>query len=240
MHRKLGTLAEGEEIYGDLELPGPRGQFPYAAINMVSSVDGETSVSGKASGIGGRVDRQAMRTLRSKVDAVMIGAGTLRAERLNLGLDDPALPQPLAVVLGGQGELPLEEHLITNNQKVLMVLPEGTESQAVESAGVIYAPRSPETPGGSGLDLLWILRRLRVDHDVRRLLVEGGPSLNRQLVSQNLVDEIFLTISPVLVASGSPSILSPDPGFSRKDLNLVSVHTADDHLFLRYRIVATT
>ncbi len=166
----------------------------------------------------------------------MIGAGTLRAERLNLGLDDPALPQPLAVVVGGRGELPLEEHLITNNQRVLVVLPEGTEGGVDDFAEVLYAPRSQETPGGSGIDLPWVLRRLRADHDVGLLLIEGGPSLNRQLVSQNLVGEIFLTISPVLVASGSESILSQGLGFSRRDLSLISVHTADDHLFLRYRI----
>ena len=208
---------------------------------MVSSVDGGTSVSGKASGIGGRVDRESMRTLRSKVDAVMIGAGTLRAERLSLGLDDPALTQPLAVVLGGLGQLPIEEHLITSNQRVLAVLPDGAAEQVERSAEVLYAPRNPETPGGiASLDLPWVLKHLRADYSVERLLVEGGPSLNRQLVSQNLVDELFLTVAPVLVAAGSPSILASDPGFTRRDLILISARTADNHLFLRYRIRGTS
>ena len=236
-----GVLVEEEEIYGDLELPHSSGDFPYVVINMVSSVDGGASVSGKASGIGGLVDRESMRTLRSKVDAVMIGAGTLRAERLSLGLDDPALTQPLAIVLGGQGELPIEEHLITSNQKVLAVLPDGAVEQVGRSVEVLYAPRKPKTtPGGiAGLDLPWVLKHLRANYGVERLLVEGGPSLNRQLVSQNLVDELFLTVAPVLVAAGSPSILSPDPDFTRRDLILISAHMADGHLFLRYRLRAT-
>ncbi|HKH11878.1 MAG TPA: dihydrofolate reductase family protein, partial [Rubrobacter sp.] len=73
-HRRMA----GEEgIYGDLELSYPESdRLPYVVVNMVGSVDGRSSVGGKASGIGSRADREAMRALRSRVDAVMVGAGT--------------------------------------------------------------------------------------------------------------------------------------------------------------------
>ncbi len=73
---------------------------------MVSTVDGRTAVSDKAGGIGSPVDRATMRNLRSMVDAVMVGAGTLRAEKLALGLDDgPGVAQPLAVVVSESGRV---------------------------------------------------------------------------------------------------------------------------------------
>ena len=78
---------EVSAIYEDLSPSWRRdGERPYVILNMVSSLDGRTAIEGKAAGIGSTTDRKTMRTLRSKVDAVMIGAGTLRAEKLSLGL----------------------------------------------------------------------------------------------------------------------------------------------------------
>lgn len=202
---------------------------------MVSSVDGEVSVCGKAGGIGGAADRRVMRTLRSKVDAVMIGAGTLRAERLNLGLDDHESPQPLAVIVGGSGELPLGSNLVVKNQRVLVALPgiEAEKSLDLGDAEILHARSRPE---GGDLDLARLLGQLKNRYGVERLLVEGGPSLNRRLIEEGLVDELFLTVSPSLLASGAPAIVSDEPSSSKWRLNLVSAHEADDHLFLRYRL----
>lgn len=213
--------------------------MPYTAINMVASVDGETAVYGRASGIGSRADREAMRALRSKVDAVMVGAGTLRAEKLNLGLDDPMATQPLAVVAGGSGELPLEDNLITRDQAVLVVLPEGprhTEPDVGRAEVLISPPTDAGVSGPGGLNLRWLLGHLKGARGVERLLVEGGPSLNRALFSQKLVQELFLTVSPILLASGGPAILSRNTNPLQTPLDLLSVHAADHDLFLRYRV----
>jgi riboflavin biosynthesis pyrimidine reductase len=115
-------------LYEDLEMPSPwrrDASRPYVVINMVSSVDGKSTMGGKASRIGSVSDRQTMRTLRSKADAVMIGANTLRAEKLSLGLDEPARdPQPLAVIVTNTGNVPLESNLIIGEgQEVVVVAP---------------------------------------------------------------------------------------------------------------------
>src|SRR5215208_5128535 len=60
---------------------------PFVFLNMVQSADGKTAIEGKASRLGTDNDRSVMRTLRSRADAVMIGGGTIRAERLSLSLD---------------------------------------------------------------------------------------------------------------------------------------------------------
>jgi riboflavin biosynthesis pyrimidine reductase len=103
-------------IYEDLELPPPERSDPsrpYVIINMVSSIDGKVAIEGKSSRIGSETDRRVMRTLRSKVDAVMVGAGTLRAEKLSLGLDEcSAGKQPLAVVVTATGDVSLESNLV--------------------------------------------------------------------------------------------------------------------------------
>jgi riboflavin-specific deaminase-like protein len=234
---------EVSAIYEDLELP-PAGRRdasrPYVIINMVASVDGRSAIEGKASRIGSQTDRQAMRTLRSKADAVMIGAGTLRAERLSLGLDDPAEPQPLAVIATSSGDVPLESNLIVGErQEVLLIAPEGIAVRSGER-GVL---RLSTDPSGN-VDLPQALRILKVEHAVDLLLVEGGPTLNYSLISQNLADELFLTLAPRLLGGTPEGALTviEGPGLAREtpDLQLLSAHLlAAGELFLRYRVYST-
>ena len=239
-------------LYEDLELP-PAGRHdarrPYVLINMVSSLDGGTTSGGKAARIGSETDRQVMRTLRSHVDAVMIGANTLRAERLSLGLDEPAAPQPLAIIVTNTGNLPLESHLIRHEQqKVLVLVPESSPEEVMRALGRrgdVLVVRAPTTPGGD-IDLGAALEVLKEEHAVGLLLIEGGPTLNHALVSLGLADELFLTLAPKLLAGSSSeelTILEGQPlpqhdGEQAKapPAKLLSVHLAADELFLRYKI----
>jgi 2,5-diamino-6-(ribosylamino)-4(3H)-pyrimidinone 5'-phosphate reductase len=228
-------IAEGG-IYEDLELPPPeRGDpsRPYVIINMVSSIDGRAAIGGKASGIGSETDRQAMRTLRSKVDAVMIGANTLRAERLSLGLDEPAgSRQPLAVIVSRTGNVPLENNLIGYERQSVLVI---TRQHVLDDRLREGALRVPATPSGA-VDLGEALKLLKIEHGVELLLVEGGPSLSHALISANLADELFLTLAPKLLGGTpdeSPAILN-GPTLAPRDITLLFAHLAGDELFLRY------
>lgn len=230
-------------IYEDLELP-PSGRGdpwrPYVIINMVASVDGRIAIEGKSSRIGSEADRRAMRTLRSKADAVMIGAGTLRAEKLSLGLDESSLgPQPLAVIVTGAGEVPLESNLVIGRGQEALVItthqaPKILDDRLRERARLL---RIPATQSGDA-DLRAAMKILKAEHTVDLLLVEGGPSLNYGLISSNLVDELFVTLAPKLLG-GTPdgvfSILN-GPSDGARDITLLSVHLAGGELFLRYGV----
>ncbi|HET7272690.1 MAG TPA: dihydrofolate reductase family protein [Rubrobacter sp.] len=232
-----------EEVYENLELPrsGPGGMSrPYVFINMVSSVDGNAAVEGKAAGIGTAADRYVMRTLRSKADAVMIGAGTLRAEKLSLGLDaEDAGPCPLAVILTATGDVPLESNLVRyGDQKILVLLADSAD----EAAGVRLARQAEvlrvQTDASGRVDLSSALELLSTQRGVDRLLVEGGPILNHALISENLADELFITLAPKLFGTSNadaPGVLGKlldEP----RDLHLLSAYLADDELFLRYAL----
>ncbi len=210
-------------------------------MNMVASVDGQAAAGGKASRIGSDVDRHTMRNLRANSDAVMVGANTLRAERLSLGLDDtsPEAAQPLGVILTTTGDVPLQSNLVFHeNQTVLVVasaaIPEDRAKALRARAIVLHIP----TTGNGRPDLLKTLRALKRDHAVERLLVEGGPSLNRALISAGLVDELFLTLAPKLLGSCAPEARTILGGAlpAPEDLRLISAHLAADELFLRYAI----
>jgi riboflavin biosynthesis pyrimidine reductase len=205
---------------------------------MVSSVDGRSSVGGKASGIGSRADREAMRALRSHVDAVMVGAGTLRAEKLNLGLDDPDAQQPLAVIVGGSRDLALGDCLANGQQEVILAVPEGARSAAGTGLDRLTVIETPSTRQGL-VDLGWLLKYLRTEHTVDRLLVEGGPALNRSVIDGGLAGEIFLTLAPKILSGEEAAILRGEAGEATgtsRSLVLLSVHSSGGELFLRYRL----
>ena len=203
-------------------------------------------MEGKASGLGSATDRRTMRTLRSKADAVMVGAGTLRAERLSLGLDrTDGLPQPLAIIVTDTGEVPLKEHLIVDGgQEVLILLSDAASKRIVERLSTL-APvmRAPADSTGA-VDLETALRTLKAERGVDSLVVEGGPGLNHALISLNLVDELFLTVAPELLGGSADQTLTllrgPTlPARDRPTLDLISIHLSDDELFLRYSLART-
>ncbi len=221
-------------------------------INMVASLDGKASANGKASGIGSRTDRTLMNSLRSRADAVMIGAGTLRAERLNLSVSEDLAqtrasrglnPQPLAIVTTGSGDVPLKENLIGAYPDNTLVLasPKTPEERiaTLSSQALVEILPDGEPLGGCHPNLPNALISLKESYDVHVLLVEGGPTLNHALIDGNLADELFLTLAPKLLGGEgpeNPTILHGPPVTQIAEPNLLSVHLVGDELFFRYTL----
>jgi len=232
-------------IYEGLQFPRSSGRMPgkpYVILNIVQSADGKANIEGKASGMGTDVDRGVMRTLRSKSDAVMVGGGTTRAERLSLSLDaEDTRPIPRAVILTNSGDLPLEGNLVRDpRQKVLVFLPEGAEKD-VEKRVERFAQirRVPATETGA-IDVERALKVMKSDYGIDVLLCEGGPTLNRTLMEADLVDELFLTIAPVLVGAHNHEDNQGDEASALEgqllSLRLLSSRAVGDELFLRYEL----
>ena len=178
-----------------------------------------------------------MRSLRSRVDAVMIGAGTLRAERLSLGLDEEG-PQPVGVIVSSRPEdLPLR-NLVSLDKQSVIVLTGGTDPGTTDDPAVEFIRVQGSADGR--VDLGSALEVLALDHEIGTLLVEGGPSLNASLISLGLVDELFLTLSPKLLSGDVAPPATIVEGAAANDpptqLRLLSVFAAADELFLRYAL----
>ncbi len=223
-------------------------------INMVASLDGKTTVGGKAGSIGSSVDRTLMRTLRARADAAMVGAGTLRAEKLTLAVPENLArerasrglePQPLAVIATATGDVPLRENLLSSSPENLLVLvspdvPEERLAALTSHASVEAVSRA--SGANSGLDLNAALEVLEMRYAVEVLLVEGGPALNHALISAGLADELYLTLAPKLLGGKGPDALAalegPILGSQRRPKpKLISVHLCGDELFLRYALL---
>ena len=235
------------DIHADLVLPrNLSGGGPYTAINAVSTLDGRAALEGKSSTVGSAADRVIMRNIRCAFDAVLVGAGTLRAENLDLAVprglaqrrrEKGLRGQPIPIILSGLTPLPKGRKLY--EQKGLLIMgPKGAQAQdrPAEAAFRVL----PERKGSGRVELGGVLRILEEEFGVGRLLVEGGPTVNRSFLSGGHVDELFLTLAPRISGDGdAPNIVSGPETLPDKvrETSLVSVHAVKGgELYLRYRL----
>ena len=237
------TVAEAVEL--DLGAMAPA-ERPYLLLNMVATADGRATIDGRSGPIGGATDRELFHELRAQVDAVMVGSGTLRAERCGRLVRDPGRRErrrqrgleadPLAVVISGRLHLPADLPLLQDPESRVVIATAAEGEVAGARAHVEYVRAGGEGSGGP-LALAPVLRRLRDDHGVRSILCEGGPHLNAALLAEGLVDEFFLTVAPKRGGGGAELPIVAGPSIDGpQELELVWLLEADGELFLRYRL----
>jgi riboflavin biosynthesis pyrimidine reductase len=251
-----GAPATAEEIVADFGLDGLAASGPpnrpYVMLNMVSTADGHATLDGRSGPISGSADRDLFHGLRMAVDAVMAGAGTVRVERYGRIIPDATRRQsrvargrseePLACIVSGrlalEGDIPL---LADPAARVVILTPSSASLPTGAAAAEVDYIRAARD--GGQLDLAAALAELRARFDVRTLLCEGGPHLNAQLLGAGLVDELFLSLSPLL-AGGDPDgggskslrILAGPKLSPPVVLELCGVLEHDSGLFLRYSV----
>ena len=193
----------------------PEGR-PWVSALMVASVDGRTTIGGTSRALGGPQDLQLLIAMRRRADALIVGPGTVRAE----GYARIACP---AVIVSRSFDLPWDAGLFAAKDQPVLVYSRAQGEPPPVAAAVEKVP----------IDTLpEVLADLRA-RGVERLLCEGGPTLNRALLDEGLLDELFLTVSPVVSGEDGPAIIAPG-GDAR--LQLRSVATADGELYLRYSV----
>ncbi|HEY8304872.1 MAG TPA: dihydrofolate reductase family protein [Solirubrobacteraceae bacterium] len=221
---------------------------PYLALNMISSTDGRATLGGRSGGLGGRADSLLLHGLRTTVDAVMAGAGTVRAERYSRLVCEERdrktrrerglAEEPLVCVVSGRLALSKEIPLLADRDAHVAIITASNASLPQECRAQIEYIRAARE---GALDLRAALEELRERFGVRTLLCEGGPHLNSHLLAGGLVDELFLTLSPKLAGGDATSealgiVSGPElePPFK---LALLAVHEHESYLFLRYRVI---
>jgi len=229
-----GKTSVEQQLDGYRPWEEERGERPFVAMNFVVTVDGRATIGGVSGPIGSAADTEMLSRLRGRFDAMMIGAGTMRAERYGrlaahqetrerrerLGLP----PEPLMVIISGRLDLPWDATLFTDGGRVLVFTASeetATDLQIVRHQGAV--------------DLAAALRHLRAEHGVRALLSEGGPHLHSQLWAAGLADELFLTTAPRLTGAEAPRILEGSALPNVTELELAWLLEQDGELFARYR-----
>jgi riboflavin biosynthesis pyrimidine reductase len=255
--------------YGKLGFPAPAASRPWIYANFVQTLDGIVSLLGDESGgadIGGLPeDRWLMDLLRAHADAVILGMGTLREEQ-RMGrprsrgpvfrIMDAGLQQLRGrlhrgkernVFVTAQADFKMEDYAVFDGELVdVTVVTTQAGAQRLEaqrrSHPWVDILVVDTLPTGEGVDLRRAVEALRDRYGMNYLLCEGGPTLYSGMLSAGLIDEKFVTVSPLevgqLSAHGPRPTVLPGVGFSKKDAvrwSWLSCRKVADYQFHRFR-----
>jgi riboflavin biosynthesis pyrimidine reductase len=255
-------------VYGRWPLPEPHADRPFTFVNFVMSHDGRVSFNEPGHMGGGDVsrrdahDRWLMALLRARADAVLVGPSSIVAAGNHVWTSDATAPEdaaawaelrrresrarvPLLVVLTRSGEVPASAPgLDRPDLPVLIATTTHGESRARSILGDRSWVRYHDF--GESLDQCAVMRALRHEEGVRHLLSEAGPQVYGSLVADGLIDDAFVTLSPILVGASEeqprPSLIEgvAYPFRSPPRLRLLSVHRHGSYLYLHSRYARPT
>jgi len=231
------SAAELEDFYA---YP-PGLEHPWLRVNFVSSLDGAVTVRGSSRELSAPADRRVMALIRSLSDVVLVGAGTALVEgyrgvkpnevrnelRSRLGM--PPLP-PIAVVTR-RCSLEPDSPVVADTLVPTIVI---TCRSAPESRRAALADAGADVivAGEDVVDLPAAIAALG-ERGLRRIGGEGGPTLFGDLIAADLVDELCLTVSPLLTG-GNAGRIAQGPPVQPRGMRLLSALHAESLLLLRY------
>ncbi|MFI1925857.1 dihydrofolate reductase family protein [Streptomyces sp. NPDC020377] len=218
--------------------------YPYVLLSAAVSLDGYLDdTTPERLLLSSRADFDRVDEVRASVDAILIGAGTIRADNPRLLVNSPERratrvaaglpPYPLKVTVSGSGDLdPAANFWHTGGEKIVYTTEKGAER--VHALGIA----ADAVPLGPELDWRRLLEHLHDVRGVRRLMVEGGGTIHTQLLRQGLADELQLVLAPLFVGDpAAPRLFGPG-GYQGGRLRLVETRRIEDVVLNRYEPTA--
>jgi riboflavin biosynthesis pyrimidine reductase len=212
----------------------------WLRVNFVSSVDGAVTIEGKSGGLGGDADRRVFDLLRTLCDVVVVASGTVKTEGYGaMVLDEESVsvrvaaglaPQPVFAIVSGSLDLDPASDIFTKAPVRPLVI---THSSAPLAANAALAKVADILVCGEGsVDPVAMVAAF-AERGLMRIHCEGGPSLFGSLLAANVVDELCLTVSPLMAGGDSGRIAKgelPEP----RAMSLAGILRSEDTLMLRY------
>lgn len=238
LHPRVEEIADPTPLY-DVERPELE-QRPWFVASMITSLDGAITHHGRSGPLGNETDRRVLQILRSSVDAIVVGAQTVRTERYGpVRLDDAQRrrrllrgrpPQPRVAIVSSSLDLDPTLGVFENPEPPLIftTLPADDYRWRRLSGSAELVSLTVEELRAE------VLAREFSARGWKTILCEGGSRLNSLLVQSEMLDELCLTISPHLVGGPGPRLLAENTEDRLRRFRLVNLATDEGWLFLRY------
>lgn len=239
-----GVIAAGGRA-GAAELAAayrfPESEGPWVRAVFVSSLDGASTINGRSGGLGNATDRRIFALCRALADVVMVGAGTARVEGYGpvevpdewRALREGRLPTPPVAIVSGQLDLDLNGSLFVGAPPHARTIVLTTRQSPSERRRAASQVGEVVVAGEQTVDPALAVQAL-AERGYRHISCEGGPCLVAQLLAAGVLNELCLTLSPVLVCGEATRITNGPALPAPSSMRLAQALADGDYLFLRY------
>src|SRR3954452_23207881 len=229
----------------------PRGRAsarPFVAATFAMTMDGKiTTKNYSPVTFTSREDKMHLLRQRALADAVVIGHSTLKADNVRLGLPKGELrdariargqtPSPLRVIVSNEGRIDPSLKIFQSDISPILIF--STKRMPPSHQKTLREKATLYLSEDDSVDLAGMLRQLRSEFGVKSVACEGGAALFRSMIELGLIDQLNLTIAPVLFGGrNAPTLTGTNPSFLPESVHcsLTEMRTVGEECFLTYRI----
>jgi riboflavin-specific deaminase-like protein len=218
---------------------------PYTMLSCCVSLDGYLGDRTPRLALSNDADFERVDEVRASCDAIMVGAATVRTDNPRLLVRSQArrderqarglASSPMKITVTGRANLDARSNFFTTGETEKLVY---TSSPRVADARARLGPVATVVDGGRRVRMRWLSEDL-ADRGVARLMVEGGGVVHTQFLTDNLVDELQLTVAPIFIGdSAAPRFVSDGhfPWHAGRRATLAEVRQIGDVVLLRYAL----
>lgn len=214
---------------------------PWVMLNMIASSNGLATLDGRSGKLGGDEDRELFRTLRGMADLILVGLKTVLEERYN----PPKLDNEMAAFRKSSGKDRLPRVVVVSNSleidpgvplfgsesySPILITSKSSPAKKRESLAKKY---DIVLSGEERVDFRGAINTL-TEGKGGIVLVEGGPSINKQLVAADLFDELCITVSPFHSNDASGELVTTDKSYPDGEMEVARRIEVNDFIFYRY------
>ncbi len=172
---------------------------PYVILNSAMSLDGKIATKSRESRLSSQQDLKRVHTLRSKVDGIMVGLGTILADDPKLTIKYYRGRNPTRIIVDGLARTSADAYVVKTARKIPTIIAVTGKAPAenihrLKKMGVMVL-----VCGRGRLVSLPVLMKHIIRLGIRKILLEGGGTLNWSMLSQGLVDEVSVAVSPLII-----------------------------------------
>ena len=210
---------------------------PRIILSGAISIDGKIATKTNDSRLSSHKDIQRLHKLRSSVDAILVGKNTVSRDNPLLTVRYTKGKNPIRIILDSKGTISRTSKILQSSHKIPTIIGVSKKITKKNLEKLEKFPVEIISSGNDSVNLKLLLKKLS-KKKIKKILVEGGGTINWQFVKQDLFDEVILTLSPFFIGGENSVSYLRGTGFNKisnsPNLRLKSVKRLKNHLVLHY------
>lgn len=200
---------------------------PYIILNTAMSLDGRIARKEERVVFSNELDKARRDDIRKSVDGVMVGINTVLIDNPKLTVSEKREENPARIIIDGHGKVPDDANVLNDKAKNIVVVSIDAEPYRIEE---LSRKASVIVCGDDEVDVVKLMDEL-YKRGIKRVLLEGGGHLNKSMLEANLIDEIYVSVAPVVIGDGVNLV---EGVMDERKLTLAGIRQIGDMVVLKY------